>query len=101
MVIDLQLTLSPAEAHQPDAIRKRVANELNCVEADITHLETRKRSIDARGRHPKYLLQVRVHYHEPAPPPTSFRREYPYVANRPAVIIIGARPWPVYLPLCG
>ena len=69
-----------------------MARRLGTAASSITHVTTLRRSIDARGRRPVYVLRVRVWVDEVPAPEPAWRLELPDVrAARPAVVV-GAGP---------
>ena len=92
MIREIELKISPAEAHNEQLIRSRAAGKLKLQDDQIQEVRILRRSIDARGSQPIFLLKVAVYigenYHgEPAILP-----QLKSVADRPAVIIVGAGP---------
>lgn len=90
---ELQLQLSPAEAYDSDLFRETVLKRLKLPVADpqIFARQT-KRSIDARGRHVKVLVEAEVFVHEPPTPLLEQGRDYANVSQAPQIIIVGAGP---------
>lgn len=89
----LQLSLSPEEASDPEALRRAVAASVGVAAADINGVTTLSRSIDARGRSVRFHIMVMAFIGEPveleARPDFGFRDVHR--ADRSAVII-GAGP---------
>lgn len=88
----LNLVVPPEVAGDDQELRQYVANELEISAVDITAIRPVRRSIDARQRTIKINLRVEVWYNEPAPAPPTFTVEYPNVADKPEVIIVGFGP---------
>ena len=88
----LTISLSPEDAANELIIRETAALSLDLEPDRITSVRLERRSLDARSRAIKVQLKVEVYYDEPAPPPPDYRREYPNVASREPVIIVGAGP---------
>ncbi len=87
----LTLRLSPREASDARYYTSRVARELHIREQDIALLRVVKRSIDARQRQPWVNLSLEVYVdQEPLPAPVHF--DYPSVAGRTEVVVVGSGP---------
>ncbi len=87
----LTLILSPREASDARYYTSRVAHTLHIREQDIALLRVVKRSIDARQRQPKVNLTLEIYLdHEPQPAPVHF--DYPSVAGRTEVVVVGSGP---------
>ena len=90
-IIELQLT--PKQSTDEDSVRKLAAKILKVEPGKIRHLIYLKRSIDARSKKIWIRLKTEVFISEnPPADEISFRKDYPYVGNRPPVIIVGAGP---------
>ncbi len=93
---ECSISLSPAEATEESRIRAAAAGELALPEERITSLRILRRSIDARKRQVKVQLKVEVYLDGESAPPLLAEgvapREYPSVADKEPVIIIGAGP---------
>jgi uncharacterized protein len=69
------------------------AQQLRCKPEAIAHVETQKRSIDARSSTPVYRLRVEVFLHpEHHTPEPAILQNFKHVASGKSVIIIGAGP---------
>jgi uncharacterized protein len=89
---EIELRLSPIEAHDEAAIRKAAAFKLGISENTITDIQTLRRSVDARGRDAVFQLRMAVYtegVHAPEPALLSTFRD---VSEAKKVIIIGAGP---------
>jgi len=87
----LTLTLSPREAADTKTCTSLAARRMGVAERDIALMRIVKRSIDARQRQPKVNLTLELYLDgEPEPAPVHF--DYPSVAGRTEVIIVGAGP---------
>ncbi len=95
----LQLTLRPEEAARPEALLQAASASLDIPLARITHVELKRRSIDARGKQVKILLSVIAYVDEPPPAPQVFVRKYPDVRDANQVLIIGAGPGGLFAAL--
>lgn len=91
MQTQLQLILTPEQAHKPDLLRRHVAQKLNIHEEKISFLRILRKSIDARGT-PKINLGVQVFYNEKAPDKRRVEINYPFVGEKSPVLIVGAGP---------
>jgi uncharacterized protein len=90
-IIELQLT--PRQSTDEDSIRNLAAKILKVEPGKIRHLNYLKRSIDARAKKIWIRLKTEVFISEnPPAEEISFRKDYPFVGNRPPVIIVGAGP---------
>jgi uncharacterized FAD-dependent dehydrogenase len=90
-IIELQLT--PRQSTDPDSVRKFAARILNVDPGKIRHLVYLKHSIDARSKKIWVRLKTEVFISEnPPADEIGFRKDYPFVGNRPPVIIVGAGP---------
>ncbi len=91
MVKEVELVLLPFEATDPVLINAKAASALKISPEKISQLKILKRSIDARGKQVVYRLKVNVYIQEQAAPDV-FSVNYPNVADKKAVLIIGAGP---------
>ncbi len=92
MIKTLSVSLAPADAHDEQSIKKHIATECRVGAARITGYSILKRSVDARSRQAKVILQLQVFIDEPAIPQPVFDPELKNVANAPHIVIIGAGP---------
>ena len=91
MARQLTLVLSPREAADAKTYTSLAARRMGIAERDIALVRVVKRSIDARQRHPKVNLVLELFVDgEPTPAPVHF--DYPSVAGRTPVVIVGAGP---------
>ncbi len=86
----VELKLSPAQAADPDEVRRQVAQKAGLPE-DGLHVVPVRRSIDARKGEPKVVLLSQVWTSEPPPPPSPIMAEAPE-KKRGRVVIVGAGP---------
>lgn len=87
----ITLVLSPREAADAELYTALAARRMGVAERDVALVRVVKRSIDARQRRPKVNLTLELFVDgEPAPAPVHF--DYPSVAGRTEVIIVGAGP---------
>ena len=89
---ELQLSLSPKEASEPQLLKNHISKLLKVPLEDITAIQIVKKSVDSRKRNPIVLLKVNVYINES--PQFSYQEEYHYndVSNGEKVIIVGAGP---------
>ncbi len=89
----IQLTLTPQEAHDDAQIRIKAMQLLGLGE-DESSIQVRqdRRSIDARGRNVKYTIAASVYIDEPEEPLLNIEKEYSNVGNADPLIIVGAGP---------
>ena len=94
----VNLTLSPKQASDAKLYTPLVARELRIKESDIALLRIVKRSVDARRGALKVNLSLEAYIDkEEQPAPLHF--DYPSVAGKSEVIIIGAGPAGLYCAL--
>ncbi len=92
MMYQTTLTLVPAAAANPEAVRAAAARACRLDIADITDIVYTKRSIDARGRQPKIILGVEVYVGEHPAEEPAISAAYAPVRSGTKVIIVGAGP---------
>ncbi|TND09322.1 MAG: FAD-dependent dehydrogenase [Bacteroidetes bacterium] len=91
MIHPLQLNLSPQLAYDEAALREYIAQYLAVDSPRIAGIKLLKRSIDARKRPIKVVVQLEAYVDEPLPE-HAFRFDYPDVSRAEEVIIIGSGP---------
>ena len=88
---NITLVLTPRQAADAKYYTSLTARRLGMPEQDIALVRVVKRSIDARQRQPKVNLSLEVYAdREPRPAPVHF--DYPSVAGRTEVVIVGSGP---------
>ena len=88
---NITLVLTPRQAADAKYYTSLAARRLGMPEQDIALVQVVKRSIDARQRQPKVNLSLEVYAdREPRPAPVHF--DYPSVAGRTEVVIVGSGP---------
>jgi uncharacterized protein len=92
MVKTITISLSPADAADELVIKKQVAAECALSPKRITGYSIQKRSIDARSRQAKIILQIQVFIDEQAIEPPAFDPQLQDVTNAPHIVIAGAGP---------
>ncbi len=91
MVQDIQLRLTPKQAHEIVENKKMVAKQLSINPEQIKHIEILRKSIDARGG--KVLINVRANvYIDEEPPVKDLHFVYPEVSKAEPIIVVGAGP---------
>lgn len=92
MLHEIDIKLLPAEAKDDTAIRHKAASKLKLREDQIQDLRVLRRSVDARGSQPIFLLRVAVYVGEKPQPEPAILSQFQSVADKPRVLIIGAGP---------
>ena len=88
---NITLVLTPRQAADAKYYTSLAARRLGMPEQDLAVVRVVKRSIDARQRQPKVNLSLEVYAdREPRPAPVHF--DYPSVAGRTEVVIVGSGP---------
>jgi uncharacterized FAD-dependent dehydrogenase len=90
MMRSLELKLSPAQAADPDQVRKACARQLRCLPEEL-QLVVRRRSVDARKGEPRMVLLVDV-YRNSQPPPEPRLLDHVPAPTGPRVVVVGAGP---------
>ncbi len=91
MIKEVEIAVLPAEIADRQVILSYLINHKNIKLSQISDFKIVKRSIDARGKQVVYRLKIEVYLNEPAPiilPPI----QYPSVADKKRVLIVGAGP---------
>ncbi|MGF1923880.1 MAG: FAD-binding protein, partial [Bacteroidia bacterium] len=91
MIKEIEITLSPEQVKDVEAIKVHLADKLRIKVAQIQGHQILKRSIDARSRKVIYRLQVRAFIDEPLLE-EAIVFNYPQVKSEETVIIVGAGP---------
>ena len=92
MIKIVSLKLKPAEAANEAVILAAITTETGIPRKRIMGYVLQKRSIDARGRQPHYILQVQVFIDEAVQQPAPFDPQLQNVTNAKPVVIVGAGP---------
>lgn len=93
MIQHITLTLLPSEAINDDLVKKYIAAELSIPTRRIFGFKIEKRSIDARSKQPKIVLQLQVFIDEQILESSAFDPELKNVSNSSShVVIVGAGP---------
>ena len=88
----VQIQVSPNIASANKLLKRTLAKELEIPETDNTHIDTLKRSIDARQREIKINLKVDIYTDEAFVKKEEDIPEYKNVSGKDEVLIIGAGP---------
>lgn len=90
---ELQFQVTPEVAAQPELLQQHVARLMHVGVKDIQHVIVRKRSIDARQRAIKINIKANVYFQGEAITEEEVSLpDYPNVAHKTPVIIVGAGP---------
>lgn len=92
MILELELKLFPDEAFNPEKIRQAAARQLNRTPGELADLQVVRRSIDARGHRPVFLLRIEAYIGEKFQPEPALLSRFRPVENQPEAVIIGAGP---------
>ncbi len=92
MNCQVDIKLPPGDHLNDDIIKSHIANLLHWNPEDITHIRLLKRSLDARGKRPQYLLRFEVYAREEPSPEPALLDDFKPVHQAKKVIIIGAGP---------
>lgn len=92
MIKIVSIALAPADATDDSSIIRTAAAELGLNKKRITGYNIQKRSIDARARQPKVILQLEVFIDEKLSLPPAFDPQLHDVSHAPHVVIVGAGP---------
>jgi hypothetical protein len=92
MLKQLQLNLSPADAADNTKVRKLAASAAGLDPSSLTSLRIIRRSVDARKKNIRVILQVEIAAGEDAPAVRINPFEVNDVSKSPEIIIIGAGP---------
>ncbi|WP_207535415.1 NAD(P)/FAD-dependent oxidoreductase [Desertivirga arenae] len=91
MIKELELVLLPEEVSDEYILTKKASESLKTSLKRIKSVKALKRSIDARGKKVVFRVKVSVFIDE-EPVPEVFSVNYPNVADKTPVIIVGAGP---------
>lgn len=96
----IQLRLSPEAAASDASVRAQAAQALRLAPGQISSIQIRKHSIDARQRRIIINLTVDVYEQGETPAEDDFADlVYPDVSGRPSVIVVGAGPCGLFAAL--
>ena len=92
MYTEIEVRMTPEEAHDKDAVRETLAEKLRVDKERIVHAEIIRKSIDARQRKVVLQLKIGVHLDELELKKRNFVPHYQDVSEREPVLIVGAGP---------
>jgi hypothetical protein len=92
MIKSIAIALPPAEAASERSVKAAIAAECAIGHKRVSGYTIQKRSIDARGRQPKIILQLQAFIDEPVIATPAFDPQLRNVSGAPHVVIIGAGP---------
>lgn len=92
MIQEYQLRVLPQVAHDSQNIINFIAKDKGLDARTINHVRVLKRSIDARQRNILVNLTVRVYINETAQDEPFVSTDYPDVAGKPQVVVVGEGP---------
>jgi len=87
----ITLALTPKQAADPKLYTALAARRMGISDRDIALARVTKRSVDARQRQIKVNLTLEI-YTDREPQPAPIRFDYPSVAGRTEVVVVGAGP---------
>lgn len=99
MIQEYQLRLLPEQASGEEAIARFIADEKGFDVRTIRHVRVLRRSIDARQRTIYENLKVRVYINEFPQDDPYEKTEYPFVGDRPKVVVVGEGPGGLFASL--
>ncbi|MBK0381440.1 FAD-dependent monooxygenase [Pedobacter sp. SD-b] len=91
MIKEIELVVSPDDIHDLQKIETKILFQEKLKPHSLCYFKIRKRSIDARSKHPVYRLKV-VLYVDEQPVLEINSIKYPDVKNAKSVLIVGAGP---------
>ena len=92
MIQECQIRVLPQQAASEEAIAAYIAREKGWDVRTINHVRVLKRSIDARQRTIFVNLKVRFYINELPQDDMFVHTEYPFVGDKPQVIVVGEGP---------
>jgi len=92
MIKTISLSLPPSEAADDKHIRAAIAADCGISPNRISGYSIQKRSIDARSKQAKVILQLQVFIDEPVAEAPVFDPQLQDVSNAPHAVIVGAGP---------
>lgn len=87
----VEIKLSPADAADPEIVLASAAQRASIAAKRVRHYEIQKRSIDARGNTPVFVLQVKLYVDELPQPEPLIRASYKPLGLK-QIVIVGAGP---------
>lgn len=92
MIKNVSISLSPADAAEKQKIKTHISAECGIDLRRITGYTIQKRSIDARSRQARIILQLQVFIDEKFIEAPLFDPQLTDVSNAPHIVIVGAGP---------
>jgi hypothetical protein len=92
MVKQIEIKVFPNKVDDIAHHTALITQKLRSYEKEITQLKLIRRSIDARGKHPMYILRYEVYIDEIPAAEIAVNQSYQNVKSLPEVIIVGAGP---------
>lgn len=89
---NIDLNLLPEQLEDTEYIKRHAAKIVRVSVSEISEIEYLRRSIDCRGKTPKYLLNVNVYTENETSKQEDYYSRFKQVSESPAVHIIGAGP---------
>ncbi|MES2701615.1 MAG: NAD(P)/FAD-dependent oxidoreductase [Bacteroidota bacterium] len=99
MIKVVTISLSPADAADEQIVKRTLAGECAVGIKRINGYDIQKRSIDARSRQPRIIIQAQVFIDEQPVAPLPFDPQLQNVSNAPHVVIVGAGPAGIFAAL--
>ncbi len=91
MIKNVSVSVLPHEAAE-GSFNRYIAEEAGVDKQSITGYHILKKSIDARGKQPRVILQLQVFINEAVQPLPIFDPQLQDVRNKPHIVIVGAGP---------
>lgn len=92
MIKNITISVLPSESAEERSYKRYIAEEAGVQAKRITGYHITKRSIDARSRQPRVVMQLDVFIDEPVKPLPIFDPQLQNVSGKPTVVIVGAGP---------
>jgi len=92
MIKQIEVKIFPDKLNDKEYINKLIHQQMKSDVAHIKDVVLIKKSIDARGKRPIYLLRYAIYLDEHYQKPESVLSRFANVAHKPRVIIVGAGP---------
>lgn len=89
---NLHFTVTPEIAFDEESLRKEVRTQMRLEKEELFTINIKKRSIDARSRNVKVLLDLEVFINQNADPTTSLTLNFSNVSYADPVLIVGSGP---------
>ena len=92
MIKEIDIKVFPDQLYEEEYIKSLCISKANCKAEDVRHVKLIKRSIDARGDRPFYLIRALVYLGEDYKARPMISEAYRNVSDGKRVAIIGAGP---------